>query len=169
MRKRLTRHAALATATATALAIIAAGCETTDCPLNNVVYSTYGFYAITDEGESQVSILDTLTITAAGTDSVLLNRMVNANGVELPVSYSAAVDTLIFHFTDTLSRTRRDTIWIEKENIPHYESPTCPASMFHHVTGVRCTHRLIDSVQTVNPNINYNVSENFKIYFRNSY
>ena len=150
------------------MALMGTACETTDCPLNNIVYSTYGFYAIMEEGETQVSLLDTLTITAAGTDSILLNRMVNASGVELPVSYSAAVDTLIFHFTDSVSRIRRDTIWIEKENIPHFESPTCPASMFHHVTAVRCTHRLIDSVQIVNPNINYNVSENFKIYFRSN-
>lgn len=111
-------------------------------------------------------MLDTLTITAAGTDSILINRLVRGSEVELPVSYSAATDTLIFHFTDTTSRTRRDTIWIDKENIPHYESPTCPASMFHHVTAVRWTRLLVDSVSIVNPNINYNVSENFKIYFR---
>ena len=146
-----------------------ASCETSDCPINNVVYSTYGFYAFTEEGESPVGLLDTLTITAAGTDSVLVNRLVGRSEVDLPVSYSAPVDTIVFHFTDTLRRTRRDTIWIEKENIPHYESPDCPTSMFHHVTAVRNTHFLIDSVIIANPNINYNVSENFKIYFRYSY
>ena len=146
--------------------IAVAACESTDCPINNIVYSTYGFYAATDEGESKIQVLDTLTITAAGTDSILINRLVRGSEVELPVSYSAATDTLIFHFTDTTSRTRRDTIWIDKENIPHYESRTCPASMFHHVTAVRWTRLLVDSVSIVNPNINYNVSENFKIYFR---
>ena len=138
--------------------IAVAACESTDCPINNIVYSTYGFYAATDEGESKIQVLDTLTITAAGTDSILINRLVRGSEVELPVSYSAATDTLIFHFTDTTSRTRRDTIWIDKENIPH--------SMFHHVTAVRWTRLLVDSVSIVNPNINYNVSENFKIYFR---
>lgn len=146
-----------------------AACESTECPINNVVYSTYGFYAMGEDGESSVRIIDTLTITAAGTDSVLANRMMNINGVELPVSYSRATDTLVFHFTDTLSRTRRDTIWVDKENIPHYESPMCPTAMFHHVTSVRCTRLLIDSVTIANPNINYNVSENFKIYFRSNY
>ena len=145
------------------------GCELTDCPINNVVYSTYGFYAVTDEGETSIRILDTLTVTAAGTDSILVNRLMNGNGIELPVSYSAPADTLIFHFTDTLGRTREDTVWIEKENIPHYESPDCPTAMFHHVTRARCTTRLMDSVTIVNPNINYNVSENFKIYFRSTY
>lgn len=153
---------------AAALCGILAACETNDCPLNNVVYSTYGFYAVTEEGESQVRILDTLTVTAAGTDSVLVNRLVNGDGVELPVSYSAPTDTLVFQFTDTLRRKREDTIWISKENVPHYESPECPASMFHRVTSVRHTLRLIDSVTIVNPNIDYNVSENFKIYFRHN-
>ena len=90
--------------------IAVAACESTDCPINNIVYSTYGFYAATDEGESKIQVLDTLTITAAGTDSILINRLVRGSEVELPVSYSAATDTLIFHFTDTTSRTRRDTI-----------------------------------------------------------
>ena len=31
--------------------IAVAACESTDCPINNIVYSTYGFYAATDEGE----------------------------------------------------------------------------------------------------------------------
>ena len=108
--------------------IAVAACESTDCPINNIVYSTYGFYAATDEGESKIQVLDTLTITAAGTDSILINRLVRGSEVELPVSYSAATDTLIFHFTDTTSRTRRDTIWIDKLRIPYlsgFDVPPC--------------------------------------------
>ena len=56
--------------------IAVAACESTDCPINNIVYSTYGFYAATDEGESKIQVLDTLTITAAGTDSILINRLI---------------------------------------------------------------------------------------------
>ena len=145
--------------------IAAVSCESTDCPINNVVYSTYGFYAATDEGESKIQVLDTLTVTAAGTDSILINRLVRGSEVELPVSYSAATDTLIFHFTDTVGRTRRDTIWIDKENIPHYESPTCrfdvpPCDRRRWTRPCRLRFNC-------KSNINYNVSENFKIYFRN--
>ena len=118
-----------------------------------------------DGGEASASILDTLTVKAAGTDSILLNRVLGKSEIELPVSYSAPVDTLIFEFTNVEQMLRRDTVWVMKENFPHYESPECPAAMFHVVTGVRSTHLLIDTVQVVNPNINYNASENFKIYF----
>ena len=133
-----------------------------------MVYSTHGFYAIVDGEEQAVQILDTLTITAAGTDSVLINRMTGAQEVELPMSFTAATDTLIMHFTDTLQVKRIDTLWIDKTNTPHFESPTCPATMFHEVIAVRHTYSVIDSVVIVNPNINYNVSQNFKIYFRNN-
>ncbi len=150
----------------TCLLIAAAGCESIDCPINNIVYSTYGFYAVTDEGESKIQLLDTLTVTTAGTDSVLVNRLAGGSEVDLPVSYAAATDTLVFHLTGTEGRTRRDTIWVDKENIPHYESPNCQSSMFHHVTAVRWTRLLVDSVSIANPNIDYDISENFKIYFR---
>lgn len=149
-------------------AILIAACDSTECPINNVVYSTYGFYAIADGAETQVSILDTLTVTAGGSDSVLVNRLTNGSQVELPVSYTCATDTLVFSFINEEQQERRDTIWIDKENSPHYESPDCPVSFFHYVTAVRHTGVLIDSVSIVNPNINYNVSENFKIYFRNA-
>ncbi|MCD8317603.1 MAG: DUF6452 family protein [Paraprevotella sp.] len=164
--KRLKGTTFILTILSTLAAIVA--CESTDCPINNVVYSTYGFYARTTEGESAIKVLDTLTITASGTDSILINRLQNGSKVELPVSYSAPTDTLIFHFTDTLLRTQRDTLWLDKENSPHYESPDCPTSMFHYVTAIRWTSHLIDSVSIENPNINYNVSENFKIYFRSN-
>lgn len=144
-----------------------AACDSTNCPINNVVYSTYGFYAVADGAETQVGVLDTLTVTAGGSDSVLVNRLQNGTKVELPVSYNLATDTLVFRFVNEEQQERTDTIWTDKENIPHYESPDCPVSFFHHVTAVRYTQRLIDSVSIVNPNIDYNVSENFKIYFRN--
>ena len=62
MRRKTTRHT-VRTALIAAMALMGTACETTDCPLNNIVYSTYGFYAIMEEGETQVSLLDTLTIT----------------------------------------------------------------------------------------------------------
>lgn len=84
------------------------------------------------------------------------------------MSYVNETDTLIFTVVDTLSHTKRDTIWISKQNIQHFESPECPAAMFHNVTGASWTSVMIDSVTIVKPEIDYNVSENFKIYFHYS-
>ena len=57
------------------LTVTIISCDSNDCPLNNVVYSTYGFYVNTADGEAKVSVMDTLTVVAAGTDSILINRM----------------------------------------------------------------------------------------------
>ena len=148
--------------------VVAAACESIECPITNVVYATYAFYTIEDGEATAVTVLDTITVTAAGTDSVLVNKYYSQTEVELPMSYTADADTLVFEFTDSLSHTSYDTIWVTKENTQHYESPDCPAAMFHYVTGVSCTHHLIDSVVIVKPDIDYNVTENFQIYFRNS-
>lgn len=142
-------------------------CDSNNCPLNNVVYSTYGFYVNTADGETKVSIMDSLTVLATGTDSILINRMYEMSSIELPVSYTSGTDTLIFRFTNKKNEVREDSVFINKENIPHYESPDCPVSMFHYITGIRSTHTLIENITVVNPNINYNATENFKIYFYN--
>lgn len=148
------------------LLILTAACESIECTITNVVYATYGFYAVEDGETTAVTVLDTITVTAAGTDSVLVNKYYSQSEVELPMSYTAETDTLVFQFTDSLGYSRYDTIWVTKENTQHYESPDCPAAMFHYVTGVAWTHNLIDSVVIVKPDIDYNVTENFQIYFR---
>lgn len=147
------------------LAITMTGCESVECPLNNTVYTTYGFYVMENGQPTAIRIGDTLTVTAGGTDSVLINRLYNASQMELPMSYFAEVDTLSLRFTDAENLVVFDTIWVSKYNYEHYESPGCPTAMFHYVSGVRSTHRFIDTVTVVNPNVNYYASENFKIIF----
>lgn len=147
------------------LAAATTGCESVECPLNNTVYTTYGFYVMENGQPTAIRIGDTLTVTAGGTDSVLINRLYNASQMELPMSYFAEVDTLSLRFTDAENLVGFDTIWVSKYNYEHYESPGCPTAMFHYVSGVRSTHRFIDTVTVVNPNVNYYASENFKIIF----
>lgn len=150
-----------------AILLFAVSCDSFDCPINNVVYGTYGFYVYENGNETAVNVMDTLTVVTAGSDSILINKIQDVGSVQLPVSYNEKTDTLIFRFTNLEGIEREDSIFIDKENSPHYESPDCPSAMFHHVTAVRHTNVLIESITIVNPNIDYNVSENFKIFFHN--
>lgn len=140
------------------------GCDEVACPLNNTIYATYAFYA-QDEGNilQSVQVLDTLTITAAGTDSILINKETGATQLQLPLSYNGKTDTLIFTFTNAAGIRRQDSVWIHKQSTEYFESPDCPTVMFHKITGLRSTHQVIDSIYTENPNIDYNATENFKI------
>ena len=63
-------------------------CDTFNCLLDTKVECGYGFYA---EGAS-IAVSDTLTVTALGIGSVLVNRQVNKSSVTLPVSYYGDVD-----------------------------------------------------------------------------
>ena len=142
-----------------------AGCEGIDCTLNNVVCLRIGFYA-SDSGQ-KVSVLDTLTITAEGTDSVLFNRGVKTSEVALPMSYWQDEDVLRLAFTEADTRnTRSIVLRVAKSNTQHYEGPECPTTMFHQLKGVdfEDANGLVDSVVITNKQVNYVPLENIKIY-----
>lgn len=142
-------------------------CEGIDCTVNNVVMCHYTFYA--SGSEDVVSVKDTLTITAEGTDSVLYNKGVNVSKLSLPMSHWKEADTLNFTFkSSTQDYSQQMSLYIRKDNIPHFENPDCPTTMFHQITGIDLdspTH-CVDSVVIANPLVNYATQENIKIYLR---
>jgi len=139
-------------------------CEGINCTLDNKVTLNMAFYDA--ESESTIGAADTLTVTAAGTDSVLFNRGVNVKKLSLPMSHWQEADTLLLTFCDTLQNKHTVTLRIEKTNTPHYESPDCPTTMFHEITAVTMTNGspYIDSVVIANKQVNYASLENVKIY-----
>ncbi len=154
--------------------LIFTACDNFSCPLNNTVESNYGFYAAQYDADGQlitgqaVTVNDTITITAYGTDVVLANRLIGAKGVALPVSFYNEADTLLFKFTDQEGRSATETLIINKTNQHHWDDPSCPVHIWHTITSVSTTHNLIDTVLIANPKVNYDGLENIQIYFRTS-
>jgi hypothetical protein len=72
----------------------------------------------------------------------------------MPVGYHYPVDTLYFLFTNK-GYQAVDTVMVEKENYPHFESVDCSPTFFHRLTGVRTTHHAIDSITINNPTVDY--------------
>lgn len=137
-------------------------CESADCTLQNKVALNAGFYA----GSAAVQLSgDTLTITAIGTDSVLLNRGLNVHKFSVPMSYAQPVDTFVLHLYGE-EYDLYDTIWAAKTNYPYFESPDCPAFFFHDISSVGCTNTFIDSVKLVIPKVNFGQYEQLKIFIR---
>lgn len=148
-----------------AMALAVAGCDSVDCSLQNVVLCHYAFY---DSHTGQaIKLTDTLTITAAGTDSVLFNRGVGKQEVSLPMSYGRDADTLTFSITGPDYATGV-TLEVKKVNTPHFDSPDCPSNMFHYLTEVNVmgASYVVDSVIISKPTVNYDTAENIQIYFR---
>ncbi len=138
--------------------LLLAACESYDCTLYNAV-AMYG--TIYKDG-AKVKLNDTLTVTACGTDAVLLNRAVGASRLILPLSYWQDEDTLVLSL-EGADYLLRDTIWVTKSNMIHYESPDCPTKYFHTILGVRSTHEFINNITVIRSSVNYETTDNLQI------
>ncbi|MCH5168839.1 MAG: hypothetical protein J1F27_04295 [Prevotellaceae bacterium] len=139
--------------------LLFAACETYDCTLYNYV----GMYAAFDREGAKVQINDTLTITSGKSGPVLLNHSVNTSSLNLPLSYWQDEDTLVLSVTGP-DYFIQDTIWIEKSNQIHYESPDCPTTLFHTIENVRSTHEFIHSITIMRSSVNYETTNNLQIH-----
>ena len=139
-------------------------CSEVDCPLNNVVTVQYGLYYA--DGTA-VTLQDTLTVTAVGTDSILLNQGQNISSFLLPVHYTADKDSIILRFADIEGDEMFDTLCVYHTNEPHFESMDCPLCYFHTITNVTCTTHALEGVELVSDQVNYDTQENIRLYLRN--
>lgn len=145
-------------------AVVIISCSSIDCPVNNVVATRYRFYNTV--GDS-LTLLDTLSVTSTrkdGTDTLILNQLSEKSSFSLPISYSHPEDVLVFEFKNK-EIIARDTVWVKKEDIPHFESVDCNATFFHTLTDVRCTTHLLDSIVIKNSSVTYdNTIVHFYVY-----
>ena len=144
------------------LVMALAACSSIDCPLNNVVYAKYKLKGDVTKLEDYLTVT---TNRADGNDTILLNLLQNTDSFSLPVSYGQTVDELCLVRTNG-DAIKRDTIWMEKTNEPHFESVDCKPSIFHTITGVKTTHNSIDSIVINCKEVTYDETKpHFYIYF----
>ncbi|MBP3227676.1 MAG: hypothetical protein J6M53_02705 [Bacteroidaceae bacterium] len=146
-----------------ALCALLTDCSEVDCPLNNVVAVQYGLYRA--DGTS-VTLTDRLTVTALGTDSVLLNQAQGVSSFLLPVHYTAEADTLVLTFADDEGDTLRDTLVVGHTNETHFEAMDCPLCYFHTLTALSATSHALERAELVYPQVNYDTQENIRLYLR---
>ena len=146
--------------------LLITACSSVDCPIQNTVSTQY---VICDE-QGEASFADTLWIwtqRSDGTDTLLLNRLTGKSSFSLPISYSHPEDVLVFYIADTTGVATLDTLWLKKDDIPHFESVDCSAHFFHRITGVRYTHDGIDSVNFINSLVDYDQNKtHLHLYFK---
>ncbi len=156
------------------------GCNSNNCPLTTVSFAHFEFLNSTDSkqhtmGDSvvitgftvaDVTVNDTLkdgTVTTRIVKDSLLNEILYnkpTTSMSLPLSYKSTT-TYVIHY----SKKMRDTIVVEHKNIPYIESIDCGTMMFYKVNNIRYTTNALDSIETVNPDINNEEKINFNIYF----
>ncbi|MGX8695002.1 MAG: DUF6452 family protein [Prevotella sp.] len=139
-------------------------CSSINCPVQTTVLTKYEIR----NAAGLDTLNDTLYVWTQRMDEndTLLNRVTGSSSFTLPISYSHPEDTLVFLLADTAGLWTLDTLWLKKDDIPHFESVDCAAHFFHRITDVRCTHRGIDSVVIANPKVDYDQERtHLYIYF----
>lgn len=138
--------------------VLFAACETYDCTLYNYV----GMYGTFYREGAAVSLNDTLTITTGKAGMVLLNSSVGTSKINLPLSYWQDEDTLVLNVKGN-GYFLRDTVWIAKTNLVHYEGADCPSTLFHTIQEVRSTHEFIKDITIIRSSVNYEKTDNLQI------
>lgn len=138
-----------------------ASCSTIDCPLLSTISVQY---VIRDKAGKALTLTDSLTIISIqkSGEIVVLNRLSGKSEFSLPASYSHPEDVLFFRFKNK-DTTVVDTVWMKKDDIPHFESVDCNASFFHEITDVQYTRHAMDSLILLNKSVTYDQTT---IHFR---
>lgn len=147
--------------------------EDNDCSLAGrpLVYCT--LYSIDPETKTVVKdTLDSLTITALGTDSIILNNEKKVHTLQLPLRYTSDSTVLVFHYDYKRRPKYADTLYVVQKNTPYFQSMECGYSMkqlMEQVTfgnGEIKGRVRIDSTHILNKNANTNGIQNLEIFYQ---
>lgn len=117
--------------------------------------------------------LDSLTITALGTDSIILNNEKNVHKLMLPLRYTSDSTVFIFRYGPIDNPKDVDTLYVVQENTPYFQSMECGYMMKQKIISVAfgkpgrtAQPDQIDSLYLRNKEANTNEMENLQIFYK---
>lgn len=81
--------------------------------------------------------LDSLTITAPGTDSIILNNQKKVHTLMLPLRYTSDTTVFIFRYDPDRKPNDIDTLIIVQQNTPYFQSMECGYMMKQNILSAR--------------------------------
>ena len=92
-----------------------------DCSLAGrpMMYCTFKVLNPDDKTEVLNDTLDSLTIKALGTDSIILNNEKKVHKIMLPLRYTSDSTVFIFQYDPVRSPNDVDTLYIVQQNTPY--------------------------------------------------
>ena len=138
--------------------------EEEDCSMNARPMMWCNFYHLNEESgrPEAVQLQTTLSVTAEGTDSVIVNRESNPKQLSLPLRYAGEETRLVLDYDHGAFH---DTICIRHTNTPYYLSMDCGYQMKQWANEVDYTRHVIDSIHIANSELSAYEVENLKIFF----
>ena len=136
--------------------------EDEDCSMTaRPMMQCYLYTVHTESGLAEKCTLNVLTVTARGTDSVIVNRQQNVQDLSLPLCYTADSTELVLHYEDDLT----DTLIVRQQNTPYFVSMDCGYQMKQVITDISYTRHHLDSIHLSNPEAGIYGTENLKLFY----
>lgn len=147
--------------------IVSSCSEDEDCSMNARPMMQCYLYTVDEEtGRVLKDTLDSLTITAFATDSIILNNQKSVHSLSLPLRYTADSTVLVFHYSKDPS-IKKDTVIIYQKNTPYFLSMDCGYQMKQSITGRDYSRHTIDSIFIQQKEVSIYGTENLKLFYRN--
>lgn len=144
-------------------------CSEDNCSIAGRPMINGGIYTVNPtSGLTENDTIKTLTVTALGTDSIIINNQTNVLSLSLPLSYVSDTTVLVFHYDYTENPADADTLWVLQDNTAFFESIECGYSMIQSITGITHTSNQLSSISIINPNANVTGTENLRLFFHYS-
>jgi len=145
------------------IASIAISCsEEADCSMTARSMVNCILYRVDPETQYvENDTLDSLTVTAYGTDSIIINNQKKVHDISLPLRYTEESTKLIFKY----SRTKSDTVVIHHANTPYFLSMDCGYQMKQAITDITYTRISLDSIYIKDNEAGIYGKENLKLFY----
>lgn len=145
------------------LAVAAFSCsEDTDCSkAARPMLQCYLYHLNPTTGGVVKDTLNELSITALGTDSVIINRQQNVKDLSLPLQYSQEQTDLVFHYNEEIT----DTVRFTHTNTPYFLSLDCAYQIRQTVTAVHYTRHKLDSISIKDNAAGIYGKENIQLFY----
>lgn len=147
--------------------------DDSDCSLAGRSLMNCTFYSINPETNAVLKdTLDSLTITAFGTDSIILNNQKKVHTLQLPLRYTSDSTVFILHYDYKRRPTYVDTLYVVQKNTPYFQSMECGYTMKQLIRKVNHGNKIIDariridSTHILNNNANSNGIQNLEILYK---
>lgn len=146
-------------------AIVSSCSEDEDCSMNARPMLECKLYTVDRETQRVLNdTLDSLTITALGTDSIILNNQKEVHSLSLPLRYTADSTVLVFHYSKDPT-VRKDTLTFYQQNTPYFLSMDCGYQMKQSITGGRYSRYQLDSLHIQSAELTIYGTENIKLFY----
>ena len=144
------------------LSVVISCSEEADCSMATRAMMQCYFYTLDPETEVVSNdTLDSLPVTAFGTDSIIINNQKKVHDLSLPLRYTADSTVLVFRYSKTLT----DTLVVYQTNTPYFLSMDCGYQMKQSIKDVNYSRHSLDSIRIVNKEAGIYGTENLKLFY----